>query len=119
MGQWGYPGLLPNWLFLLGAGVSFTLCAVISGAHRTHPSYEAPPTGAAVFNLTPLVVVPLSVSVVGFVGDRRLAFFACGALTVGAYTAAVAAFFFVLDRYTRYVRSRSVRREGIAHVAER
>ncbi|MDF2822627.1 MAG: hypothetical protein K0R68_35 [Mycobacterium sp.] len=118
-GQRGYSGLLPIWLFLLGAGVSFALCALISGAHRTHLSHEAPSAGAAVFNLAPLVVVPLSISVVGVVGDDRLAFFACGALTVGAYTAAAATFFFALARYARYARSRSVGREGVTHVAER
>lgn len=118
-GQRGYPGLLPIWLFLLGAGASFALCALISGAHRTHRSYEAPSAGAAVFNLTPLVVVPLSVSVGGVVGDHRLAFFTCGALTVGAYIASAATFFFALDRCTRYAHSRSVRGEGINHVTER
>ncbi len=99
IGQKGYPGLLSVWLFLLGAGLSFGLCALISGAHRADTSSAAPAGGAAVFNLAPLVIVPLSAYAGEFIDDARLAFFASGAITVGSYTVAAAMFFSVLDRW--------------------
>lgn len=110
IGQKGYPGLLSVWLFLLGAALSFGLCALISGAHRAVTSSAAPASGGAIFNLAPLVVVPLSAYAGGFIDDARLAFFACGAITVGGYAVAAATFFSALDKWAA---SKTIRRERI------
>jgi hypothetical protein len=92
IGQRSYPGLLAVWLFVLGAGLSFAVCAFTTGAHRDDGHGNISSASAAVFNLAPVVVVPLSVGVVRFIDNRAFAFFVSGVAVVGLYIVVAAAF---------------------------
>jgi hypothetical protein len=102
IGQRGYPGLLAIWLFVLGAELSLALCAFTSGAHRNDGHGNMPSASAAVFNLAPVVVVPLSLGVVRFIDNRAFAFFVSGVAVAGLYVVVAAAFF----RYVHHTKSR-------------
>jgi hypothetical protein len=101
IGQRSYPGLLVVWLFVLGAELSLAVCAFTSGAHRNdgHANISSP--GAALFNLAPIVVVPLCLGAVRFIDNRPLAFFVSGVVVAGLYIVVVAAFFRYVRRTSR------------------
>ena len=92
IGQRGYPGPLAVWLFVLGAELSLAVCVFTSGAHRNDGHGNISSASAAVFNVAPVVVAPLSVGAVRFIDNRAFAFFVSGVAVAGLYIVVAAAF---------------------------
>ena len=101
IGQRGYPGPLAVWLFVLGAELSLAVCAVTTGAHRNDGHGNTSSASAAVFNLAPVVVVPLIVGAVRFIDNRAFAFFVSGVGVAGLYIVVAAAFSLCVQRMSR------------------
>jgi len=85
VGQRGASDLLDVWLFVMGAGLSFCLLALMSGSALRGAPRGVPVSGAAVLNVLPVVVVPTAVGCAALVAPRPLGFLAAGALASGVY----------------------------------
>ena len=89
------------WLFLVGAVGGFSTSILVSAAHRSDVRPAPPLAGAALFNLVPLVVVPLAVSASWWVASHALAALLAGFVTSFGYLALLAAVLTVLTAQRR------------------
>jgi hypothetical protein len=86
VGQRGVSDLFDVWLYVMGAGLSFCLLALMSGsALRAGPGRGVPVSRAAVLNVLPVVVVPAAVGCAALITSRPFGFLAAGALASGVY----------------------------------
>lgn len=87
----GGAGVMDVWLFVLGAGLGFCALAAVSGAATSRPGRRAsePPaaTGAVVFNLAPLAVVPGAGLGSSWTASHGLGFLLAGLIATIAYVA--------------------------------
>jgi hypothetical protein len=82
IGNRGYPGMLPVWLFAVGGSAGFCLVALISRASPMQSPAVRPGTGLTVFNLVPVAVVPIVYAATRWVPATGLAFAMAGFLAV-------------------------------------
>jgi hypothetical protein len=86
------PGMIAIFLFIIGAAVGFCSIAVVSGAPRDTKPVKAA-GGPQLMNVTPVLVVPLVISVVAWTPEPHLTFPVAGLLTTWIYVLAVAFLF--------------------------
>ena len=85
VGRDGYPGWLAVWLFVVGGCVAFCIAAALSNAHRDRDDTAGPVCGPTVFNLVPVVVVPIVEIATNWIGFADAQFALAGFLAVGLY----------------------------------
>ena len=91
IGQRGTTRLLDVWLFVVGAGFSFCLLAIVSGNVRNDsPSRPLPIFGKATLNILPIAVMPAAVVSAGRIANSAAGFFVAGALATGLYVGLLA-----------------------------
>lgn len=90
VGERGFPGAMAVWLFIVGAGLTFSITLLLTNGHREGVPSSPPIMGSAVFNLTPIGVVPLVWVSSRWIHNADVAFACAGALTVAFYLAALA-----------------------------
>ena len=97
IGHAGYRGLLPVWLFVLGAGAGFCAIALASGAHRDAPM-PIGMLGLALLNLVPVAVLPLAAMAMWWIDNVDAAFFVCGLVAAASYVLLFAALIVIGSR---------------------
>jgi hypothetical protein len=96
-----HAGPIAIWLFILGAGVGYSIAALVSGAHRRSASSRLQPvTGLPVLNVVPLLVVPVAVGAAWWIPDSRVAFAAAGFVATLGYVSAFALVLHLVIRQT-------------------
>jgi hypothetical protein len=86
------PGAIAIWLFVVGAGVGYAAVATVSKAHRSSAVIGSV-HGLQLFNLSPIVVVPLISLVHWWIQDIPLAYSLAGVAVGVAYPLAVSVLF--------------------------
>jgi hypothetical protein len=85
IGDHGYPGALPIWLFVAGGSVGFCVLALLSRAHQRPPTNSRPSWGLAVFNLVPVAIIPTDYLATHWISCASWAFPLAGCLAVVLY----------------------------------
>lgn len=98
VGQRGFPGLMPVWLFVVGAGLTFAFVLLATDGHRQLPPPSPAAVGGAVFNLTPIGVVPGACLASWWIASNDLAFLVAGVVTVALYLAALTGLILMTNR---------------------
>ena len=91
IGQRGIPHIFDVWMFVVGAGLSFCVLAILSG--NTRGSARPRPlsiSGKATLNLVPIAVMPGAVVGAGFIPNPSVGFLVAGVLASGLYVALLA-----------------------------
>jgi hypothetical protein len=86
------PGTIAIWLFVVGAGVGYAAVAMASKAHRSNAVIGSV-RGLQLFNLSPIVVVPLISLVHWWIQGILLAYSLAGVAAGVAYPLAVSVLF--------------------------
>lgn len=93
IGDRGYSGMLPIWLFVAVGSFGFCVLALASLAHQRPPTTNARPTwGLAVFNLVPVAIIPADYLATHWISSTSWAFLLAGLLAVVLYVVVFSVF---------------------------
>jgi Na+/H+ antiporter NhaC len=95
-----HPGPIAIWLFVTGAALGFAIIVRASNAHRSATALR-PASGYQLFNLSPVVIVPVASVLAWWIPPVPAAYALGGLSTSSGYLLAVSLFFRAIRRAPR------------------
>lgn len=91
------PGPLAIWLFVVGASAGFVMLVNATRAHRADAPIP-PAAGYRLFNVSAVLVVPLTALAASWIPAQQLAFAVAGLVSSSAYVLTVTVLFHMVGR---------------------